>query len=256
VKAYEMAFIESLRKKVGWRPMKNSLRNEKQENCFSSFKLENDSQIAPRSAGLQEGKVLKAQVSLSRDGGIAKIVFPALIVFIISAIYISGNSVLDILPFLIMYLAFLALILYNRNTVTLNPEKVIIHRHLFKPLVLRKDDILQISVSKNKNHTYRWPTRLLTLTFLAIQLHRIVEGIIRGLQIRETSPVSAKLTLFLGEFLVVAFLLTLYYIFELLTPYKQTLKVTTHSNLNLEFYIEEPEELIAVLRNEKKEKGK
>ncbi|HIH74920.1 MAG TPA: hypothetical protein HA306_07005, partial [Methanosarcina sp.] len=65
-----------------------------------------------------------------------------------------------------------------------------------------------------------------------------------------------KLTLFLGEFLVVAFLLTLYYILELLTPYKQALKVTTHSDLNLEFYIEEPEELIAVLRNEKEEKGK
>lgn len=251
-----MTFIEYLRKKVGWCPMKSFFGNEKQENCFFSFKLDDKSQLAPDSANLQESKVLKAQVSLSRDCGIAKIVFPALIVFIISAIYISGNSVFDILPFLIMYLAFLVLILYNRNTVKLTPEKVLIHRHLFKPLVLQKDDILQISVSKNKNHTYRWPTRLLTFTFLAIQLHLIVEGIIRGLQIRETSPISAKLTLFLGEFLVVAFLLTLYYILELLTPYKQALKVTTHSDLNLEFYIEEPEELIAVLRNEKEEKGK
>lgn len=106
---------------MGWCPMKNYLRKEKQENYFFSFKLESGSQIEPSPTGLQEGKVLKGQVSLSRDIGIIRVVFPAMIIFIISAICFYGNFFLDIFPFFIMYLAFLALILYNRNTVMLTP---------------------------------------------------------------------------------------------------------------------------------------
>jgi len=245
-----MVFVKYFRKLMGWCQMKNSLQEERKKDWFCSFKPENRSQIVPPAAGLEEGKVLKAQVSLSRDIGIIRMVIPAMIVFIISGICFYGNFFLDIFPFFIMYLAFLALILYNRNTVMLTPEKVIIRRHLFKPLVLRKDDILQTLASKNKNHSYRWPIRLLFLTALATQLFQAIEGIIRGLQLREAAPVSAKFSLFLGEFQVIAFLLTLYYIFELITPYKRTLKVTTLSDLNLEFYIEKPEELTSILKNE------
>lgn len=95
---------------MSWCPMKNSLQEERKKDWFCSFKPENGSQIVPPAAGLEEGKVLKAQVSLSRDIGIIRIVIPAMIVFIISEICFYGNFFLDIFPFFIMHLAFLALI--------------------------------------------------------------------------------------------------------------------------------------------------
>jgi hypothetical protein len=250
VKEYEMTFVKYFRKLMGWCPMKDSLQREKHEENFPGFKLENMSQLVPPSTSL-EGKVLKAQVSLSKDNGIAEFAILELIIVIILAIYSSGSSVFKILSLFITYLVLLTLILYNRNTVLLTPEKVIIRRHLFKSLVLRKEDIMKISVSKNKNHSLRWPIRLLYLAVLPMILLQKVEGITRGLQVRETAPDSAKLSLFLVTFIGVAFLLVIYYIFELLTPYQQTLKITTRSDLELWFYTGEPEEMIAILRNEK-----
>jgi len=246
-----MVFSKYFRKLMGWCPMKNSLQTERKEDWFSSLNLENGSQLLPPSKSLQEGKVLKAQVSPSKDNGIVEIAILELIIIIISAIYISGNSIFKIFSFFILYLVLLTLILYNHNTVLLTPEKLIIRRHLFKYLVLRKEDIVQISVSKNKNHSFRWPIRVLFLAALPIRLLQEVEEITRDLQMRETAPTSAKLCIFLSQFFVVTYLIVTYYVFELVTPYQQTLKITTRSNLELWFYTAEPEEIIAILRNEK-----
>jgi len=252
-----MAFLKYFRKLIGWCPMKNSLKKERQEKCFSSFKLENGSQLASSPADLQESKVLKAQV-LYRGYGIAKIIFSALIIFIILAIcsfaisnlYLPApGSIFHIFPSLILYLALLALILYNRTTVRSIPDKIIIRRHLFKSLVLRKEDIVQTSVSKNKSHSYRWPLRLLILAALTIQLPQTVENITRDLQM-EAAPAFVKLSSVLVDFWIVAYVLVIYYyIFELAAPYQRILKITTRSNLNLEFYTEEPEEIMTIFKN-------
>ncbi|AKB56395.1 hypothetical protein MSBRM_3397 [Methanosarcina barkeri MS] len=52
------------------------------------------------------------------------------------------GSFFDFFSSLILYLAFLAFILYNRTTVLLIPEKIIICRHIFRSLVLKKEDIV------------------------------------------------------------------------------------------------------------------
>lgn len=254
VKAYEMAFARYLRKLMGWCPMKDSLRKGRQENFFSDFKSENGNlQLMPSPAGLQEGKVLKAHVILSRDAGIVKTTLALLIILILS-MAVSMNSDLDFILHIfnsfIQYLALLVLILYNHTTVTSTPDKIIIRRHFFKSLVLRKEDIAQISVSKNKNHSYRWAVRLLTLAALAIQLPWTVESITKTLQ--ESDPTPEKFSLVLVRFWSTAFVLVIYYIFELAAPYQQTLKVTTRSNLNLEFYIDKSEEILEILKNENK----
>ncbi|HII02964.1 TPA: DUF1673 family protein [Methanosarcinaceae archaeon] len=132
----------------------------------------------------------------------------------------------------------------------LTPEKIIIYRHLFRSLVLRKEDIVQTSVSKNKGNSLRWPLRLLVLVALAIQLPHTVESITRDLQM-EAAPVFIKLSSVMTDFWIVAYVLVIYfYIFEPTVPYQQILKITTRSNLNLEFYTEEPEELVSAFKNE------
>jgi Protein of unknown function (DUF1673) len=262
--------LEHIKKLMGWCPKKDSLRKGRQEDFFSDFKSENESlQLMPYPAGLQEGKVLKAQ-AMYKGLGIAKILFSMLVVLllpIVISLFGFGFSpsptgpdhnvvifdpnlslILDIYLTLILYLALLAIILYNRTTVMLTHEKIIIRRHLFKSLVLQKEDIVQISVSKNKGHSYRWPLRLLILVTLAIRLTQIVESTTGVL--RESAPVSSKLSLVLVEFWGIAFVLVIFYIIELLTPYQQILKITTHSNLNLEFYVDEPEEIIGILKKE------
>ncbi len=177
--------VEYIRKLMGWCPMKDSLRKERQEDFFSGFKSENESfQLMPSPAGLQEGKVLKAQ-AMYKGLGIAKILFLMLVALlppIVIPLFGFGFSpsptgpdhnvvifdpslslILDIYLTLILYLGLLAIILYNRTTVMLTHEKIIIRRHLFKSLVLQKEDIAQISVSKKKGHSYRWLLRLFFL---------------------------------------------------------------------------------------------
>jgi hypothetical protein len=160
----------------------------------------------------------------------------------------SLDSVLAILYSFIQYLALLALILYNRTTVLLTPEKIIIHRHLFRSLVLRKEDIMQTSVSKNKGNSLRWPLRLLILVAFAIQLPHTVESITRDLQM-EAAPTFVIFSSVMVDLWIIVFSFVLYYIFELTVRYQQLLKITTRSKLNLEFYTDEPEKIMATFKN-------
>jgi hypothetical protein len=270
VKAYEMAFIEYLRKLMGWCPMKDSIRKGRQEDSYSGFKSENGSfQLMPFPSGLQESKVIKAQ-AMYKGLGIAKILFlmlvallPPIVIPLLGfgfspsptgpdhiVIFDPGLSlILDIYLTLILYLGLLAIILYNRTTVMLTHEKIIIRRHLFKSLVLQKEDVAQISVSKKKGYSYRWLLRLFFLAVLIFTLSQTIENITKDLSM-ETTPLSYKLIGVLVSFWIVAFYLVLYYIFELAAAYRQVLKITTRSNLNMEFYTDEPEEIMSILKKE------
>jgi hypothetical protein len=266
-----MIFTEYFRKLMGWCPKKDSLRKGRQEDFFSGFKSENESlQLMPSPMSLQEGRVLKARV-MYKGLGIAKIYFTMLLVLLLSIIiplfgfgfssptgpdhnvvvFDPGlNLILDIYLTLILYLALLALILYNSTTTSmLTPEKIVIRRHLFKSLILQKKDVAQISVSKHKSYSYRWLLRLLLLAAFIFTLNIPIESIKKELS-AETTPLPYKLIGVLMNFWTVANTLVLYYIFELAAPYRQVLKITTCSNLNLEFYTDEPEEIISILKKE------
>lgn len=189
--------------------------------CFKleKLKLALNKELEASSAELKEGKVLNAQVSLSRDLGIATIFFPALIVYIILT-SIFESYILNLFSSLILYLAFLLLILYHRTAIVLTPEKIVVHRQLFKTFVLQKNDLVKTSISKNLSKSLRWPLRFLLLLTIIIKLLFTVEGLSRGLSLRETAPTSVKLNLFLSEFMVYFFLLVIWYLFELTTPYQ------------------------------------
>lgn len=194
--------------------MEDSIKKEWREGSCFSFGLEKQDQPAPFPLDLQEGKILKAHANLSKDAGIVKINV-ILLVTLFAMIYISMISnldpVFDLLYSFIQYLALSALILYNRTTVLLTPEKIIIHRHLFRSLVLRKEDIVQTS-SKNKGNSLRWPLRLLILVAPCIQLPHTVESITRYLQL-EAAPALVILSSVMVDFWIVAFCLcTLLYL--------------------------------------------
>lgn len=244
-----MTLVKYFKKLMGWCPMEDSLKNEGRGNNYFSFELEKWDQQVPSPADLQEGKILKAHATLSRDGGIVKLNLMLLITLFLM-IYLSMISNFDFtqLYLFIQYLALLALILYNHTTVMLTPKKLIIHRHFFKSFMLRKEDIVQTSVSRNKGNSFRWPMRLFLLALFAIQLPHTVESITRDLQMKG-APAFVILSSIMEDFWIVAFFFVLYYIFELTVSYQQILKITTRSNLNLEFYTEEPEKIMAAFKN-------
>jgi len=238
------------RKLMGWCPMKDSLREGRQKDCIPGFELENRSiQLSYSPVGLQENRNFKAHVSLFPGWKPVIIILFAAVISFLLWIYSRENSFLFILSQLILYLPLVVpLLSHFSSTVAVMPEKIIIKRPLRKPFVIEKEDIKQISVPKNENHSLRWPMRLFYLATISIILLRTVERINRDLQLEEAATFSAKLSLFLGKFLIVSFLLVLYYIFELRAPYQQVLKVTMHSNLKIWIYTEEPEELKAFIK--------
>jgi len=253
MKAYEMTLVKYFRKLMGWCPMKDSLREERWEDCLPGFELENRSlQLSSSPVGLQESRIFKAQVSLFPGWGAIRIILFAAVSSFLLWIYSHENSFLFILSQLILYLLLIVpLLSHFSSTVAVMPEKLIIKRPLRKPFVIEKEDIKQISVPKNDSHSLRWPMRLFYLATFSFILLRTVERINRDLQLEEATTFSAKLSLFLGKFLVISFLLVMYYIFELRAPYQRILKVTMHSNLIIWLYTKEPEELTKLLKNEK-----
>ncbi|AKB45881.1 hypothetical protein MSKOL_0104 [Methanosarcina sp. Kolksee] len=246
-----MILVKYFRKLMGWCPMEDSIQKERKGGGCYSFGLEKLGQPVHSPASMQEGEVLKGR-GLYRGYGIGKIIGTSLVISLILGLYSPAGSFFDLCSSLIPYLAFLAFILYNHTTVLLTPEKIIIRRHLFRSLVLRKENIVTNTISKNKGRSLRWPLRLLALATLAIQLPHIVENITRDLQM-EAAPAFIKLSSVMVDFWIVAYVLVIYfYIFELTVPYQQILKITTRSNLSLEFYTEEPEDIMATLKNKSK----
>jgi Protein of unknown function (DUF1673). len=120
-----------------------------------------------------------------------------------------------------------------------------------KPIVIEKEDIMQISATKNYNHSLRWLARLFYVILIPLVF---ILGIPRNLQYIKYIEVSfsnyVDFSLFLGHLATVTMLLVLFYNSELLTPYQRALKFTTNSKLELTFFTNEPEELISFLKNE------
>jgi magnesium-transporting ATPase (P-type) len=252
VKAVKMAFIKSLRKLIGWCPMRKLIQKERQEDCFSDFKLENRN-IRPISSpvDLHENRIPKVRVSLFDFGSLIITFIVSIISFIISFLiwaYVPEDSFLIIFSGLVMFLIPLIFFLNRPNAAAVMSGKIIIKRPLRKPIVVEKEDIRQISITKNRDHSLRWLIRSFYVIFLPFYLG---EGIIKALRNLERSfPDYIVLSLFLVRLAGVAIFLALFYNFELLAPYQQTFKVTTNSNLKLWLYTEKPEEFVAILKNE------
>lgn len=71
----------------------------------------------------------------------------------------------------------------------------------------------------------------------------------------EAAPAFIKLSSVMVDFWIIAYVLVIYfYIFEFTVPYQQILKLTTRSNLNLEFYTDEPEEITSTFKNKNEQK--
>lgn len=249
-----MAFIESLRKLMGWCPMKSSLGKRAQIDCSSGFKSVNRSiQLDSSLVNPHENRIPKVQVSLFDFEALITTIFVSIISFTTSLLvwaYIPEDSFLIIFSGLVMFLMPLIFFLNRPNTAVVTSGKIIIKKPLRKPIVVEKEDIRQISVTKNRDHSLRWLIRSFYVIFLPLYLG---EGIIKALRNLERSfPDYIVFSLFLVRLAGVAIFLALFYNFELLAPYQQTLKVTTNSNLNLQFYTEKPKELVAILKNEAK----
>jgi len=243
-----MTFVKYFRKLMSWCPMKNSFGKGRRRDCFSGFKFENGSQLVPPSTLLQGSKVLQAQVNLFPEWWAVIILLFTLIASLLLWTYSPENSFSIILSELILYLPLIPLLLSHRSSnVAAMPEKIIIKRPMRKTVVIEKEDIKQISIEKNENHSLRWLMRLVFLTTLPIILFRKIEWIIKDLQLEETASAPAKLGLFLSHFFVVTYLLVFYYNFELQVPYQRIIKVTTFSNMKLWIYTEKPEELTKLL---------
>jgi Protein of unknown function (DUF1673). len=118
---------------------------------------------------------------------------------------------------------------------------------MHKPVVIENKDIRQISVTRHKDHSLRWLIRLMYVIFIAFFF---VKGIIEALQnLKRAFPYYVVISLFLVNFVLVALLLVQSYKFELVAPFQQTVEVTTHSNLKLKFFTDDPEELTRLLKN-------
>ena len=126
--------------------------------------------------------------------------------------------------------------------------KILIERPLRKPFILEKEDVTQISVKKNKDHSVRWVFRLLSIACMSLYL---VVTIMMDLKTLErSSPEYPEFSTFLIQLSFITVLLVQYYKGELETPYQQAINITTRSNLKLRLYIDEPEEILRILKNE------
>ncbi|KKG07493.1 DUF1673 family protein [Methanosarcina sp. 2.H.A.1B.4] len=247
-----MAFIESIRKMMGWCPMKNSFGKGRREDCFSGFKLENGSQTVPSPVNLHGSRIPKVRVSLFDGRWVLWALIITLFTIIISLFFwtcIPEGSYLVIFSGLIMFLMPLMLFLNRPNTASVIPGKIIIKKPMHKLTVIKKEDIKQISVTRTGNPFICWLMRLLYVIWIPLYFKKEIMTTLYDLKM--PFPDYIELSLFLSHLAVLAMLLVMLYNSELMAPYQRAIKVTTNSNLRIWLYTKEPEELTTILRNEK-----
>jgi Protein of unknown function (DUF1673). len=247
----EMFFGKYFRKLMGWCPMKDYFEKEWQKANFPGFKLENRSiQPVPSTIDSHEIRILGARVTLLDSWTILIIIFALITSLTISFIlwtYIPEDSFLITSSGLIIFFMPFILLLNRPGNVAVMSGKILVQRPIRKSVMIEKEDIIQISVTKNKDHSLRWLIRLFSVIFI---LFFFVGGIMSTLRDLERSFTDyVVLSLFLAHLSGVVMSLMLLYNTELLMPYQQILKVTTRSNLNLKFYTDEPEEIMAIFKN-------
>lgn len=252
----ESRYIEKL---IGWCPTKNSLQNQMQEGCLPDIKWGNGNiQLSSSPADLQENRTLKVQASLFDWWWLSRvliIVFSTLIASSLLWAYTPEDSYLIIFSGLVKFVLPIIFLLNRPDAVTVTPGEIRIKKPLRKPIVIEKEDIIQISTTKNYNHSLRWLSRLFCVVLIPIYF---IEGMPRNSQYIEYVEYIegllsnyVDLSLFLGHIATVTILLVAFYNAELLTPYQWALKVTTHSKLEITFFTNKPEELTSFLKNER-----
>ncbi len=132
----------------------------------------------------------------------------------------NGNGIYD--SFMLLSVFYLCLIpylfiKYRPGTVSAMHEKIIITRPLRKPVVIHREEIMQISVKENENNSWRWSFRLIYFGFILLILF--------------LAPYRSGINL--KELVMYIPLLLAYYSFEILKPYQCVLKIITCSNLRL-----------------------
>lgn len=71
-----------------------------------------------------------------------------------------------------MFLLPLTLFFNRPKAVTITPEEIRIEIPMRKPIVIKKDDIVQISTTKNYSYSLRWLIRLFYVIAIPFLLYR------------------------------------------------------------------------------------
>ena len=247
-----MVFSKYIRKFMGWCPMKNYLKKDGQEDCFSEFKLENRNiQLVQSPLDMHESRILKVRVSLFDGRWVLWALIITLFTIIVSLFFwtcIPEGSNLVIFSGLIIFLMPLMLFLNRPNTASLMPGKIIIKKPMHKLAVIKKEEIKEISVRRIGNRFICWLMRLLYVIWIPLYFKKEIMTTLYDLKM--SFPDYVELSLFLSQLALLAMFLVMFYNSELTAPYQQAIKVTTNSNLRIWLYTKEPEELIAVFKNE------
>ena len=246
-----MVFEEHFKKLLGWCPMKDYLKKDGQEGCFPEFKLENRNiQLVPSSLGLHESGILKVRASLFDGGWVLWILIITFFTIIVSLFFwtcIPEGSYLVIFSGLIMFLMPLMLFLNHPNTASVIPGKIMIKNPMRKLVVIKKEEIKQISVKRTGNRFGCWLIRLIYVIWIPLYFKKEIMTTLYDLKM--LFPDYIELSQFLRQIALLTMFFIMFYNSELVAPYQQALEVTTNSNLRIWLYTEEPEKLTTILRN-------
>lgn len=244
--------FDQVKKLMGWCPVKNSLRKGRKEDNYSDFKLEKGNiELGSSSIDLHENRILKVRVSLFDGRWVLWALIITFFTIIVSLFFwtcVPEGSNLVIFSGLIIFLMPLMLFLNRPNTASVMPGKIIIKKPMHKLTVIKKEDIKQISVRRTGNPIICWLMRLLYVIWMPLYFKKEIMTTLYDLKM--SFPDYVELSLFLSHLALLAMFLVMFYNSELMAPYQQALKVTTNSNLRIWLYTKEPEELIAVFKNE------
>ena len=243
--------FEQIKKLLGWCPMKDYLKKDGQEGCFPEFKLENRNiQLVPSSLGLHESGILKVRASLFDGRWILWILIITFFTIIVSLFFwtcIPEGSYLVIFSGLIMFLMPLMLFLNHPNTASVIPGKIMIKKPMRKLVVIKKEEIKQISVKRTGNRFGCWLIRLIYVIWIPLYFKKEIMTTLYDLKM--LFPDYIELSQFLRQIALLTMFFIMFYNSELVAPYQQALEVTTNSNLRIWLYTEEPEKLTTILRN-------
>jgi hypothetical protein len=139
------------------------------------------------------------------------------------------------------------LFLNHPNTASVIPGKIMIKKPMRKLVVIKKEEIKQISVKRTGNRFGCWLIRLIYVIWIPLYFKKEIMTTLYDLKM--LFPDYIELSQFLRQLALLTMFFIMFYNSELVAPYQQALEVTTNSNLRIWLYTEEPEKLTTILRN-------
>ncbi|WP_340819859.1 hypothetical protein [Methanolobus sp. WCC4] len=180
----------------------------------------------------------KMHVDVLFDSSMLKVLGAMVAATLILYILCFQSPECRILIYLTWYAGFIVLLLKERTVVELTSHMIIVHRPLFHPLIIDRQNITDVQVKKNTNYPFRWGLYMIALIIAGSLAYDSFYDILSGIHGR---TITGEILVILSESIFVFLIIVVFIGMRRKLPHPTVLRIDTDKQYFF-FYPKETEE--------------